>query len=72
MLLPMDLSNFVMNHVWKNFYVKFLMLKIITIKIDSCPSGCSGNGVCQMGTCVCSKGFSGENCMEGLKIDQER
>ncbi|KAF3839879.1 hypothetical protein F7725_018596 [Dissostichus mawsoni] len=28
----------------------------------NCPNGCSGNGKCQKGKCICQKGFTGPDC----------
>lgn len=28
----------------------------------SCPNNCSGNGICEDNTCVCDKGYIGDNC----------
>jgi hypothetical protein len=30
--------------------------------LDKCTNRCNGNGVCQVGKCVCNAGFEGEDC----------
>jgi len=32
------------------------------VTCDSCPAGCSGNGQCVNGTCVCDEGYQGTDC----------
>ena len=33
---------------------------------SSCPSACSGNGYCLLGTCLCMRGYKGDDCATGI------
>ena len=35
---------------------------------DTCPNDCSGNGVCDRGTCFCQAGFTGADCSQPIDV----
>ncbi len=38
---------------------------------ELCPNDCSGNGVCENGTCKCNQNFDGSDCSFGESKSQQ-
>jgi hypothetical protein len=47
-------------------YISLLNLCILAA-VSSCLNSCSGHGVCKNHQCMCSEGFGGDDCSQGLQ-----